>query len=324
VTRGAFVVALVLFAVACGGAPPRPAGGEDVTISGYGMTISVPRGWEGEISRGAVRLANRTVPTEPGPRTLERGDLVVSVLEREPSPDEWGGIDADAGPPTLAVDDFTAPESGTAPEHHGVAHRFVSMAGRVFVLFGEAGSRPVREDTVAQANAALGTLEVEPGDFYPGAVAPATFARAPGWHTGDSGPFGRRPWGEQTQSWAATVAYADGPFDLPPRRTVERLPEDGVLVWVGLSRASAPDALRARYPALERPYQLADFDVHSVWEGQIRDVPEYELLTRVPGQYKVEVRVYFGRGDPTPEMRAAAQAELERLRLPDWGPWELE
>ncbi len=319
------VAALVLLTAACGGAeaPQRdPSDGE--TLGGYGLTITVPPGWEGRISRGAIRLANRSVPTKPGPLALEPGDLVVYVLEREPSPDEWAGVDADAGPPTLATDDFEAPESGTAPERHGVAHRFVSMAGRVFVVYGEAGARPVSEDTIAEANAGLRTLEVEPGDFYPGAVAPATFAPAPGWHTGDSGHFERRPWGEQTQSWAATVPYADGPFDVPPRKTIDQLPENGVLVQVALSRAWAADALSARYPVHERPYQLAQFDVNPVWEGQVGDVPEYELLTRVPDQYEVEARIYFGRPIPTPAMRAAAEAELERLRLPDWGPFELE
>ncbi len=42
------------------------------------------------------------------------------------------------------------------------------------------------------------------------------------------------------------------------------------------------------------------------------------------GQYDVDLRVYFGRRDPTDEMLVRAQEELDRLGLPDWGPWELE
>ena len=60
------------------------------------------------------------------------------------------------------------------------------------------------------------------------------------------------------------------------------------------------------------------------WEGQIRDLPQHRLLTRVPEQYEVELRVYFGRQDPTAEMLERAQAQLDRLELPQWGPWELE
>ena len=60
------------------------------------------------------------------------------------------------------------------------------------------------------------------------------------------------------------------------------------------------------------------------WEGQVRDLPEYRLWTRVEGQYDVDLRVYFGRPDPGGEMLAEAQAELDRLELPDWGTWELE
>ena len=326
VRPAALVVALAAFTAGCGGADtPRHEARDDRTLDRYGLRVTAPSGWDAEISRGAVRLANRPLPPRaPGLRTLEPGDLVVELLEREPSADEWGGIRADAGPPALDADDFTEPEPGTYPQHHAVARHFLAMAGRVFVLFAEAGARPVAEDAVTQANAALATLEVEPGDFYPGAVAPATFVAARGWHTGDSGPFERRPWGEQTQSWAATVAYADGPFDLPPRKTIERLPKDGILIWVGLSRASDPSAPGQRYSVHELPFRLADFTRHDEWEGRIRDVPEYELVTRVPGRYEVNVRIYFGRADPTQEMLAAAQAALDRLRLPDWGPWELE
>lgn len=313
-------------ATACGGADaPRGDGGRDAALSRYGLTIEVPAGWEGEISRGALRLANGALPrAQLGPRALEPDAVVVELLEREPSPDEWGGIRASAGPPAFAADDFAAPEPGTAPGDHGVARRFRTIAGRAFVLFAESGSRPVARAALREANAALSTLEVEPGDYYPGAVAPATFVAAPGWHTGDGGPFERRPWGEQTQSWAATVPYADGPFDLPPRKTIARLPEDGVLIWVGLSRAWNPDAPGRRSPIREHPYRLADFEAHAEWEGQVRDVPEYELRTRVEGGYEVDVRIYFGRPEPTPAMRAAAESQLARLRLPDWGPWELE
>ena len=319
------VAALAALAAGCGGPETQQEdAGDDRALQRYGLRITPPPGWEAEISRGAVRLANRPLAgSAPGRRSLEPGDLVVELLEREPSPDEWGGIRAESGPPALDAGDFTQPEAGTYPEHHGVARRFLEISGRVFVLFAEAGARPVADDALAQANAALATLEVEPGDFYPGAVAPAMFAPARGWHAGDSGPFERRPWGEQTQSWAATIPYADGPLQLPPRKTIERLPEDGILVWVGLSRAWDPSAPRERVPVRELPYRLAEFTRHDDWEGQVRDVPEYELVTRVPGRYDVNVRIYFGR-EPTAEMRAAAEAALERLRLPDWGPWELE
>jgi hypothetical protein len=56
----------------------------------------------------------------------------------------------------------------------------------------------------------------------------------------------------------------------------------------------------------------------------VSDLPEHRLWTRVEGQYDVDLRVYFGRPDPDAGVLASAQAELDRLELPDWGPWELE
>jgi hypothetical protein len=55
----------------------------------------------------------------------------------------------------------------------------------------------------------------------------------------------------------------------------------------------------------------------------VGNLSEHRLWTRVERQYDVDLRVYFGRPDPTGEMLARAQAELDRLVLPDWGAWEL-
>ena len=56
-----------------------------------------------------------------------------------------------------------------------------------------------------------------------------------------------------------------------------------------------------------------------------RELPApWAMAVRVEGQYDVDLRVYFGQPDPGGEMLAEAQAELDRLELPDWGTWELE
>jgi hypothetical protein len=56
----------------------------------------------------------------------------------------------------------------------------------------------------------------------------------------------------------------------------------------------------------------------------VRGLPKYVLWGAVRRQYQVDVRVYFGRPDPTSQMLAEAQAMLDALDLPDWGPWETE
>ena len=49
---------------------------------------------------------------------------------------------------------------------------------------GEAGSSLAM---VFQRDTGPRHARVEPGDFYPGEVEPATFAPAPGWYTGTTG-----------------------------------------------------------------------------------------------------------------------------------------
>jgi hypothetical protein len=56
VRHRAGVAALVLFTAACGGAEaPQRDPGDGKTLGRYGLTITVPPGWEGQISRGATR-----------------------------------------------------------------------------------------------------------------------------------------------------------------------------------------------------------------------------------------------------------------------------
>jgi hypothetical protein len=96
-----------------------------------------------------------------------------------------------------------------------------------------------------------------------------------------------------------------------------------VLIWVSLFRFADPVGARAGFPARPHPYDLGDFEVLPAWEGQVRDVLEYRLWTRVEGQYDVDLRIFFGRPEPSAAMVASAQAALERLVLPDWDAWEL-
>jgi hypothetical protein len=307
--------------VACGSEAEQLAQGE---AAGYGLTIVVPDGWDGSVSRGAVRLANRSLPSPVlGWRELEPDEVVVEIRERDPSAHPQVEFPAVAGSSELAITGFDPPEPGTYPEQHGVVVRPFSLHGRYFVLFAQAGTRPVSDETVRAVNEALATLTVEPGDFYDDQVEPASFPPGPGWYPGSSGAQPIRPEGEWATSWASTIPYRDEWRDLPPQRTLEALPGDGLVIWLALSRFWDPGVPGQRFPAHDLPYDLSDFERHPGWEGQVRDIPEYRLWTRVPDRYEVDVRVYFGRPDPTPEMLERAQEELNGLRLPDWGPWEL-
>ena len=132
---------------------------------------------------------------------------------------------------------------------------------------------------------------------------------------------------DYAEAWAATVPYLNGPRDLPPVRTLETLPADGVLLWVGLARDNRyppTSELRRDQPRVGIPLRLGEMHGGVGWEGQVREISLYRLHGLVPGRYHVDAWVFFGDGEPTPEQRRRAQAMLDGLALPDSGPWELD
>ncbi|MDP9491568.1 MAG: hypothetical protein M3P42_05115, partial [Actinomycetota bacterium] len=159
--------------------------------------------------------------------------------------------------------------------------------------------------------------------------APALdFPERPRWHVISSGAGRRYAQGEYVYLAAATIPYRNGFNDLPPARTLEALPRDGILLWVSLSRdgRSPPRAWDGggAFEPRPPPYRIGDLERRYPWEGQVRDIPEYLLWAASSDQYLVDLRVYFGRLHPTEAMLAEADAVLASLRFPDWGPWELD
>jgi hypothetical protein len=71
---------------------------------------------------------------------------------------------------------------------------------------------------------------------------------------------------------------------------------------------------------VEPPFRLADFRQAS-FEGLGPANAPRSFAGRY-GNYDVEVWALFGREHPTPEQLASAQAELDRLKLPDWPAWD--
>ena len=206
--------------------------------------------------------------------------------------------------------------------------RAVSVAGRYFSVFanGPASASPRQIDEV---NEALAEIEVTAGDFYRGWAQPVEFPQRPGWHSISSGPSPRYAQGEYVYTAAAAIPYRNDPRDLPPVRTLEALPRDGILVWVGVSRdAHVPPSQVENETAYQRrhppPYRIGELERVDGWEGQVRDIPDYRLWAVTGDRYLVDVRVYFGSGDPTRAMLAEADAMLGGLHHPDWGPWELD
>jgi hypothetical protein len=334
-SRSLALAVLALVGAGCGAADSAVDSGASAgerRLERYGIRITAPDGWNARLTRGTVEASTAPLDSPSQPVPLADDDVAVTLFEFEPDPASYPAADLDRaysdGPPRP----FVAQEFGPSEEPsggvrgRGFAHRNFRLAGRRFDLFVEAGTRTPPAAAVAELNALVASLDVTRGDFYPGSVEPPRFAPADGWHVGFAGGGPTRA-ADYAEAWAATVPYANAPRDLPPVRTLEALPADGILVWVGLARDNryAPTSeLRRHEPRVAVPLRLGEMHGGVGWEGQVRDISLYRLHGLVPGRYHVDAWVFFGDGEPTPEQRARAQAMLDRLDLPDWGRWELD
>src|SRR5262249_6729152 len=150
--------------------------------------------------------------------------------------------------------------------------------------------------------------------FYPGTVDPATFAAADGWDTGSTGAAKEQPDGQQTMSWASTIPYRDSGFQFPPTQTLAALPPDGVVLIAQLDQNASEGG-----PPVHAPFRLSDFQ-EGAFEGLGSGNDPRSFGGRY-ANYDVTIWALFGRAHPTDEQLARAQAELDRLDLPDWPAW---
>ena len=307
----------------CGAAQHGAA--EDREVAAYGIRAELPEGWSGFATRGMLSAATFPVSLGTLPAASERmksDDVLVTIKEVTPEPGELSFFAPAAPPFTVSAHD-AAPEDAEA--ERAVLRRAISTGDRHFVLFVLLGSPATTPDRIDEANRLLRTLAFEKTAAFRGDAAPPEFERAPGWYTGKSEPAAIRPEGQQTAAWAATVPYDEPAFTLPPGRTLETLPEDGIilLAFVRAGLPYPPTTTSAQYPERGRPYRLRDADVIRSFEGVPRRLPVYRLGARRPGRYDVEIFAFFGRREPTQAQLAAAEAQLDRLRLPEWPPWDL-
>ena len=131
-------------------------------------------------------------------------------------------------------------------------------------------------------------------------ICPARFAPLPrGWVEGS---LGAHPTTTTTDAWAHSSGFAN----------LTDIPRDGIYVWVLLGvRGPSSPAPTSRQP-LRLPLDIRRPDQIATAEGPL---PEYRFAGRYHGLY-VDVRVDFGRRNPSPAMRRRAQPILAALRLP--------
>jgi hypothetical protein len=256
------------------------------TVHGYGMSITVPPGWHGRITHGLVRVSGAGL----------RFEIRESTPGRRPNP-----FFRRRTVPTLHARDFRSAEH----------HLGFTLSGRQFAVlpFPAPGPAPA---TLRTVNTILRSFTVRRGHFYGGPLAPARFPTQPGWFAGERGGTLLAE-GGQTETWAATVPYRDPPLQIPPHRTLRRLPAGGIIIWVMLSRDSA-----VRLEPLNS-LRISRRLITSSFEGLPRGIGLYRAdVRRRP--YDISVWVFFKGVHPASSVIARAQAELDRLRLPTWPP----
>jgi len=151
-------------------------------IHGFGISLELPRGWEGLILGGrhdippgamstpVVHAANFALPpphsaTAYGTNSVRRmapGNAFLALLEMNPN---WAGVGlySTAGFPQLRPSDFsTATLEVGLPGRVGV-QRFVHVGGRAFIVYAVVAAKKIPfENEVAGLNSVLTSVSVAP------------------------------------------------------------------------------------------------------------------------------------------------------------------
>ncbi|HET7488667.1 MAG TPA: hypothetical protein VFJ85_12115 [Acidimicrobiales bacterium] len=141
-------------------------------LSGHGLAVDLPRGWDGAVTRRpgglpVLHAGSMPLPAERGDAgggVVERlgwGDVFVALLEHERLP--AGAPLFAAGPPaTLSPDRFVPGAlQGMRPVQSG-AQWFFTAAGRSFSLFVVVGEHARRQRLLPPAERVVASLAVEP------------------------------------------------------------------------------------------------------------------------------------------------------------------
>ena len=119
-----------------------------------------------------------------------------------------------------------------------------------------------------------------------------------------------------TVAWASTIPISQDDIRLGaaiPPTTITDLPPDGIVVTVEVLPAAFYDT------SVPFPYADLSFDLTAATRrGAEAEEPagDYSVLQMEDRDSATLVRVYFGSPNPTPELIAKAQAELDTLQLP--------
>jgi hypothetical protein len=148
------------------------------------------------------------------------------------------------------------------------------------------------------------------------AAPPAELRRGDAWHVGTArlDAAAGCPRCVQTESWAATIPYADPPNQLPPWQTLARLPRHGIVVHLTRSWEPSPP----RWIHRRRTLRIVRADIHANFEGNAAGrASVWSTSTWRAGSY-VSLWVFFGSPRPSAPDVARAQREIDATRFRPW------
>ena len=145
-------------------------------VSGAGISVDLPAGWEGSIRPpatlpdGAQRhsvthLANFPLPPVRGEYgsgavdLMSNGDVLIVLLEFGPESAGTPLFDK-TRPPFLRANDFSRDTLQQRVEGHGGCQRFFTEAGRPFCLYVVVGDHIDRVDVLESINSVLGGISI--------------------------------------------------------------------------------------------------------------------------------------------------------------------
>jgi hypothetical protein len=145
-----------------------------------------------------------------------------------------------------------------------------------------------------------------------------SFDASEGWYTDQSGTLPADTT-DQPAAWVSTYDFTQPEY----RNLYDRLgelPPDGIAIEASFIGAEDyPWPPNENFPAGHLPLDLDDAEVLEEWEGQIEGVPQFRIWTNIDERL-LDVRVYFGRLDPTSDQYNAAAEALKTLRMPGSPP----
>ena len=147
-------------------------------ISGYGISVDLPPGWEGRIYRRpegdpTLHAGNFPLPMEDGDfgtralETMRSDGAFLVATEYDPALAGQGLFSQEAPAPLPATSELNAwALLRVRPGQFGI-QRFMTVGGRAFCVYVVVGSIPGPSALLGEANRVLRSLSIVPGGLGP-------------------------------------------------------------------------------------------------------------------------------------------------------------